>query len=218
MTDAGAVIEELVVADDPATWRRLGFAVARDVCTIGSVRVRLAGRDAGQGIVSWTVRGLTSDALDGVPTTLLCADEPTSAPEDDPDAGTVAATGLAVPHPNGSVRIDHVVVVTPDLDRTTEAMGAAGLRLRRVRDVPGGPLRQAFYRLGDVILEVAGPIPSSPAARFWGLTCVTEDLDAAKVLLGDDLGLPKDAVQRGRRIATVSRAAGSTVPLAFITP
>ena len=42
-----------------------------------------------------------------------------------------AAGGL---HPNGTVAIDHVVVISPDLDRTIEALRDAGFDLRRVRE------------------------------------------------------------------------------------
>jgi hypothetical protein len=37
-------------------------------------------------------------------------------------------------------------------------------------------------------------------------------------VLGDRLGEPRPAVQEGRTIATLKRDAGSSVPLAFMTP
>ncbi len=55
-------------------------------------------------------------------------------------------------------------------------------------------------------------------ARLWGVTAVVEDLDALAARLGDRLGAPGDAVQPGRRIATLRREAGLGVPLAFMTP
>ena len=42
-------IDELTVADPPAAWAALGFAVEADVCVVGDVRIRLAGADAGTG-------------------------------------------------------------------------------------------------------------------------------------------------------------------------
>jgi hypothetical protein len=56
------------------------------------------------------------------------------------------------------------------------------------------------------------------APRLWGLVVVVADLDAAAEALGDRLGAVKDAVQPGRRIATVRREAGLSTPLALMTP
>ena len=63
--------------------------------------------------------------------------------------------------------------MSPDLDRTTAALEAAGLDLRRVREepTPGGAPRQAFFRMGEVVLEVVqapadtriGSEPEGPA-------------------------------------------------------
>jgi hypothetical protein len=197
-------LTQLVVADDPATWERLGFAVAPDgTCRVGAVAVRLAGAGAGRGIVSWSLDGAPS-AIDG----LAAADEP---PAGDP-----------VTHPNGARRLDHVVVATPDVARTFAELAAAGLELRRVREAGSAerPLRQGFYRLGEALLEVVGPPEAAgdgPAA-FWGLVVVVDDLDALAARLGPLLGRPRDAVQAGRRIATLRESAGSSVALAFMTP
>jgi len=78
-----------------------------------------------------------------------------------------------------------------------------------------------FFRLGEVILEVVG----SPGATgdgpssLWGITFAVADLDA--LVAGAEPGLfgaPRAAVQEGRRIVTVTKAAGLSVALAFITP
>ena len=116
------------------------------------------------------------------------------------------AAGPPPRHPNGAVVLDHVVAVTDDLGRTLAALEAAGLDLRR-RDE-----RMAFLLLDELILEVV----ERPGAGvgFWGLVVVVPDVSA----LGDLVGEPKDAVQPGRRIATVRREAGLTTALAFMTP
>jgi hypothetical protein len=119
-------------------------------------------------------------------------------------------------HPNGVRAIDHVVLLTPHLERTVDDLAGERFDLRRIRDAGNG-LRQAFFRLGPVILEVVGDT-DDPAPRLWGLTFVVEDLDATAAFLGARLRPPKDAVQPGRRIATLDRSAGSTVPLAFMSP
>jgi hypothetical protein len=198
-------LTQLVVADDPATWERLGFAVAPDgTCRVGGVVVRLAGAGAGRGILSWS--------LDGVPTAI----DGLAAAADPPPPGGPAA------HPNGARGLDHVVVATPDVARTFAALAAAGLELRRVREAGSAerPLRQGFYRIGEALLEVVGPpepAGDGPAA-FWGLVAVVDDLDALAARLGTHLGRPREAVQAGRRIATLRESAGSSVALAFMTP
>jgi hypothetical protein len=103
------------------------------------------------------------------------------------------------------------VALTPDLGRTTSKLQAAGFDHRPSR------APQEFFVLGPCLLELTGPAGGDP--DLWGLTLVVEDLDSAANLLGDKLGRIKQAVQPGRRIATVrSREAGLTTPLAFITP
>jgi hypothetical protein len=93
-------------------------------------------------------------------------------------------------HPNGAFAVDHVVVLTGSLDRTVTALQAAGLDLRR-RDE-----RMAFLRLGSYILEVVER--AGDPARFWGLVVVVDDPGAVP-----GAGPAKNAVQPGRRIATV---------------
>jgi hypothetical protein len=232
----GVRIHELTIADEPATWAALGFAVDGDVCRVGSVSIRLAGRDAGRGIVGWTLRGAESDELDGLPTQ-LAADPASSdtAPAGRASAGATAVdrspsvAGLALAtHPNGIAAFDHVVAIAPALDRTVAVLQAAGLDLRRVREepTPAGAPRQAFFRLGEVILEVVqAPAdalersggPDRPAF-FWGLAFKVADLDATVASLGEErCSPPRDAVQPGRRIATLRRAAGLAVPVALMT-
>ena len=210
LTVPAPTIAELVLAADPDAWGAAGFAVEDGVVRAGTVRVRLAGAGAGRGIVSWSLRDGPATDIDGLP-------------------GTIADAAPSEPgeHPNGAERIDHVVVVTPDLERTTAALAAAGIERRRVREVPmgeGRTLHQGFFRLGEVILEVVDGMPLDPAAEpapdapaaFWGLVFVVADLDAAAAYLGDRLSGPRDAVQPGQRIATVRREAGLGVPVALI--
>ena len=103
-----------------------------------------------------------------------------------------------------------------------------GAPLRRTRDGDAGgrAVRQAFFRLGEVILEVVGPpvndgpvtVEASGPARFWGLAVTVAAIDELYERLGPELvSPPKGAVQSGRRIATVRSAAGLSVPLAFMS-
>jgi catechol 2,3-dioxygenase-like lactoylglutathione lyase family enzyme len=123
--------------------------------------------------------------------------------------------------------IDHVVAFTPAFQRSVDALQAAGLDLRRVREepTPAGAPRQAFFRLGHEILElVQAPDEAIERdggadcpARFWGLALLVDDLDRTVEFLGAHAGEPRAAVQPGRRIATVRRSAGLAVPLALMS-
>jgi hypothetical protein len=206
-------LDQLTVADTPEAWRACGFEVDGDVCEVGETRIRLVGNEAGEGLVGWSLREVEATDLDGLPTTRSDRPPPGDAP----------------PHPNGVVALDHVVAITPDLERTVAALEAAGLDLRRIREepTPAGAPRQAFFRLGGPILEVVQEPPEAieraggstdRPAFFWGLAFVAPDLDATVASLGDRAGEARDAVQPGCRIATLRRSAGLAVPVALITP
>jgi hypothetical protein len=206
-------IDELTLADAPASWRELGFSVSGERCRIGEVDLRLAGEGQDRGIVGWSLRDAVSTELDGLPT---CSAHP-----------PFEHAGAAAAHPNGVVAIDHVVAVSPDLDRSVQALQAAGLDLRRRREepTPAGAPRQAFFRLGEVILEVVqepdGVLERAGGrerpAFFWGLALRVADLERTVEGLGEMAGSVRAAVQAGRRIATLRRSAGLTVPVALIS-
>ncbi len=207
----GATIDEILVGDPPESWEAAGFSVDDDgVCRIGHVRVRLVGRDGGKRILGWSLRGvptarLADGRLDGLPTTASTAPPPVPAS-----------------HANGATHIDHVVLLSPDLARTTAALGTLGIEPRGERrtDSYGAPMRQVFFRLGEVILElVGGDEPGAGDPGFFGLALTVDDLDAAGRLLGEHLGTAKDAVQPGRRIATLRhRELGMSVATALMSP
>ncbi len=120
-------------------------------------------------------------------------------------------------HPNGTLQLDHLVVFSGDPARTTQRYEALGLPLKRERDVGNGRA-QRFFRAGEVIIEVVGPIPEVDGEQLWGLAFTVADVDACARLLGDALGSIKDAVQPGRRIATLRhKQCGLTVPIAFMS-
>jgi hypothetical protein len=127
------------------------------------------------------------------------------------------AESSTIAHPNGATVLDHLVVFTDDSERTTNSYAEFGWEPRRMRDVGNGTT-QTFFRTGEVIIELVGPIPNVRGERFWGLAFSVADLDACAVLLGENLGRVKDAVQTGRRIATLRHeACGLTVPIAFMS-
>jgi hypothetical protein len=204
-------IDELVVADRPGAWSAVGFEVDGEICVVGDVRIRLADADAGKGLFGWSLRDLETTDLDGLPTA--------KSNRQPPDRRAA--------HPNGISELDHVVAITPALDRTVAALQEAGLDLRRIREepTPAGAPRQAFFRLGATILEVVQEPPEAierggadRSAFFWGLAFVAPDLDATVAGLGDRVSEMRAAIQPGRRIATLRRSAGLAVPIALITP
>jgi hypothetical protein len=197
-----ARLAALDVGDPPDVWASLGFTVDADFCDVDGVVHRL-GAD-GAGVVAWVLDGAPSDIAGLTPG---AAHDVTATARDPRSA-----------HPNGVASLDHLVVSTPDLGRTIDELEAAGIELRRTRDA-SGKMVQAFFKLGAVVLEVVGARsqvgPGAP--RFWGLVFTVHDLDETAAFLGERLRPAKEAVQPGRRIATLDRAAGSSVPIAFMS-
>jgi len=205
-------INAIVIADPPESWADAGFTVDDDgTCVVGQVRLQLVGRDGDRKrILSWSLRGLPdgTESLDGLATTT--SDEPMPAP---------------VTHKNGVELIDHLVISSPDVDRTVAALNAAGLATLRTRHIDreqyGFKARQTFFRLGEVLLELIGanePQGDGPAA-FFGLAYTVTDIDALPGLYGERLGNVKDAVQPGRRITTLRhKEFGMSVATAFMSP
>lgn len=209
---AQVVLTELAIGDPPERWADAGFTVGSDAtCRLAAVTLRLLGRQAGKGIRSWTLSNVPegTQALDGLATApALPASE--------------AAVEL-VSHPNGALRIDHLVLMTPDRARTVSALEAVGLDVRRTRDAgrtAGVATTQTFFRLGDVVLEVVAPeVAADGQSRFYGLAADVDDIDALPARYGERLGHIKDAVQPGRRIATLHhKDFGLSVAVAFMTP
>jgi hypothetical protein len=215
-----AAARELVIGDDPAAWQALGFAVGDDgTFALGGVRVRLV---RGRAAVELRIEGLDTDRPDGLAVVRVrharrgppAAAAAAARPE--PTAASARAARrdppAVSPHPNGATAIDHVVVFTDDRDRTAVALAAAGGDVRRRGDPPELPAPMAFVRFGELVVEVA---QAGGPARIWGVTFVVPDLDA---LAGPLLGAARPALQPGRRIVTVSRAAGLSLAVALITP
>lgn len=201
------------MADSPEAWAGAGFAVDADGrCRIGPVRLDLVGPEAGHGVIGWSLRHLPEGggpAMDGFAT------RASTAPPAEP------AT-----HPCSVTAIDHFVLLTDDLDRTVVAAGSVGLTPRRWRDhaLPDGtPVRQLFFVVGSLVLELVAPQqrPESPrpGVRSFGLALVVDDFDVARTAMAGHLGEVRGAVQAGRRIATVRHhELGLTTPLALMSP
>jgi catechol 2,3-dioxygenase-like lactoylglutathione lyase family enzyme len=185
-------IANLTLPADPGAWEAAGFEVGDGRTSIGTVPVAFG--------TAWDVDIELRATDDAAPVPLA-----------------------PVEHPIGAVSIDHIVLFTPSLEASIETYEDMGLRCRRVREVGEGDqlLRQAFFRLDEVVLEVV-QVPEEQlkdgAPRFWGLTVTVSDIDGAVADLGPLCGTLRDAVQPGRRIATIKREAGLGLPVALITP
>lgn len=204
-------LAEITLGDDPSGWERLGFRLdtlddgsAR--LSVGSTSVRLTG--TGGGFLDWTVEGGTPEVA-GLPAGT--------------NPGPAGVPGTA--HPNGITSIDHVVVTTGDVERTAAELDAAGIDARGERSTTsyGAPMRQLFFWLGDVILELVGPAVGEPTrddpAALFGLALVSSDIDLTVEHLGELASAPKDAVQPGRRIAGIrADRVGVSIPLAVMSP
>jgi hypothetical protein len=190
----------LELGDSPERWEALGFSVVDCAIELAGVRLVLGATEPG--INRWVLAGIDPvDEIDGVPTVVVPRRE--AAP---------------MQHPNGAVELDHVVITTPDFDRTASLLELCGMPLRRIRDAGG--FRQGFRRLGPGILELveAKQMPAGPA-RFWGLVVVLRDLGwLASQLDQAWVGEVKPAVQPGRQIVTLKRAFGLGQPVAFMSP
>jgi hypothetical protein len=210
-------IISLSVADSPDVWAALGFTVVDRRVQIGHVSFVLEGAGDRRGITSWMLSADDGDlpaSIDGLLTGSV--------------VGSSASIGDPPVHANGIVSIDHVVVSTPDINRTVAVLEDLGWECRRRRDGAAygqEKMRQAFFWLGEVILEVVGPeVVSTKAeevdttASFFGIAFVASDLAATQGFFGDLMKPPVEAVQAGRFITTISSRGGSTLAMAVMSP
>jgi hypothetical protein len=209
--DATVRLIGLEVGDEPAAWRAAGFAVGDDGrLVLDGVVILLRGASGPRGVLGWALQPASDDDLDGLP----ARPAPPTGDDRVPD------------HPNGATVIDHVVVTSDDVERTTPALSEAGIVPRRsvvgARGDGDDDLVYRFFLLGTCVLELVGPArrgepdtTSRAGARFAGLALTTTAIDE----LGEVAGTPRAAVQPGRRIATLrTRERDISVPIAMLTP
>jgi hypothetical protein len=205
----------LRVADPPEVWTTLGFHVVDDRVAAGGVELELTAGCAGGGVRGWRFDPPWAAPIDGLAPLPTLTDRPTAR------ASTTTGTSQALApaaHPNGTTALDHVVVTSPDVERTTAALVEAGIVPRRTVEGARGDhdVLYRFFLLGTCVLELIGPrTPEGDGpARFVGLAFTTTAIDALGTIAGD----PRPAIQPGRRIATVRKHAGASVPIAFLSP
>ena len=203
-----ARIGELVIGGSRANWAQVGINFSHDgVFAIGEISLRID-ETLPPGMHSWALSNFESTvvSIDGISTSGVVG----GSRHGQSDVQGFELTPLG---------IDHVVVNTPDLERTSNALHqATGAELKRIRDAGNG-VRQGFHRLGEVIIEIVSA-PSMPAgeASLWGFVLNVADVNEVAAYLGPDvLSPPKPAVQKNRLIATFRGAVGLGVPVALMS-
>ena len=204
---SAARVCELVIGGAPTGWEAIGIHFSNENrCLLADVSLRIDSTLA-PGLHAWSISEIDASTtqIDGITTSLA----------------TNAATTQATPNSGFSlyvVGVDHVVINTPNLQRTSDALAQlTGAPLKRTRDAGNG-VTQGFHKLGSVVVELV-TMPSMPEgpASLWGFVLNVQDLDGIAAHLGPDvLSPPKPAVQPGRRIATFRSAAALGVPVALM--
>ena len=202
-----ARISELVVGGGAQNWASIGITFNQSLrAALGDVVLRLDPL-LQPGLHSWVLQGadVKVENIDGISTThVTIASNDVASPQSDFDLGVIG--------------VDHVVINTPDLMRTSDALTVAtGAPLKRVRDA-GNNVQQGFHRLGSVIVEIV-TAPTMPLgdASLWGFVLNVKDIYAVANHVGPDvLSIPKPAVQAGRLIATFRSSVGLGVPVALM--
>ena len=187
-------------------WQAIGLMFDESTCSLADVDIVVSGENPG--LHGWTIDIGRDEIIeiDGIHTTLVSGTQPR------PSLSTIGRQKV--------IGLDHVVVNTDDIDRTTQAITAAlGLEVRRERQLGNGAV-QRFHKLDNTIIEVvSGPHITQPGASLWGMVASVDDLfDLAEELGGDTTSPPKKATQPGRYISTVRGSVGLGVPFALMTP
>lgn len=184
-------LEGIRLGTTGAALERLGLAVSDDRCRVGEVTLEAA---PGAGVLGLDLTG---------------------APADGPLPLVHVPPAPAGAHRLGATAVDHVVVLCGDVHATIAALGTTP---RRIDERDGR--RYGFVLAETALLEFVGPAATNDRpARLWGLALTVADLDEAVARLAGACGTPKDAVQPGRRIATVRHEQlGLSVPTVLLSP
>ena len=187
-------------------WQAIGLTFDEFTCTLADVDIVVSGETPG--LHGWTIDVGRDEIIeiDGIRTTLVSGTTPR------PSMSTIGRQKV--------IGLDHVVVNTDNIDRTTQAITAAlGLEVRRERQLGNGAV-QRFHKLENTIIEVvSGPHITQPGASLWGMVASVDDLFELAEELGENTtSPPKKATQPGRYISTVRGSVSLGVPFALMTP
>ncbi|MAU62136.1 MAG: hypothetical protein CMI62_15560 [Parvibaculum sp.] len=105
---------------------------------------------------------------------------------------------------------DHVVVMTPDAEGCRALFGdKLGIRLALDHTKPEWGVRQLFFRVGGLTIEVVEPLDKAKAPKaehFWGLAWKAENVGAVRDRLaaaGRDVSEVKPGRKEGTAVATI---------------
>ena len=205
-SDVKARVFELIIGGSTEPWAKVGIHFDLSGRFMAGEVVLQINSQLAPGIHGWSLLDSATQAasIDGIETSHVVDRGLTIAPFQSP----VDVFVLPIS------RIDHLVVSTDNLMRTSDALseatGAPRLRLREGDD----GVQQAFHRMGEVIIEIVTmPNSEKTQASIWGIAFLATELDNATALLGPDvLGQPKPATQEGQVVASFRSAAGLGVP------
>ena len=205
-TEVKARVFELIIGGNIQPWINVGIPFdVNGRFMAGDVALQIDDQLA-PGIHGWSLLNsvMQVPSIDGIPTTHASVHGLQFAQNQTQDDGF----SLQI------ARIDHLVVATDDLIRTSDSLSeATGAPRLRIREGEGGG-QQAFHRLGEVIIEIVNASNAeNTKASIWGIAFLATDLNHAAEYLGPDvLGKPKPATQKGQVVASFRSAAGLGVP------
>jgi len=165
---------------------------------------------------SWRVLRLDRAASRSIPVEIVSDEEgwrPVATPDGDASRGSRVEA------------LDHVVVLSPDLEASRRLYGdELGLRLALDRSFPKRGVRLLFFRVGGTTIELGGRLDAEPRPeagdRFGGLAWRVGDVDAARARLeADDFDVSpvRPGHKPGTRVCTV-RSPVHGVPTLLIEP
>lgn len=173
---------------------------ARALTAIGLAAVALPQGEARDGsrVRSWRNVLMPTSLTRGV--SLLLTDE-TSRRENLPPAelreGVAAADAISA--------LDHIVIMTADAEAMKVLLGdKLGIRLALDQSKPEWGVRQLFFRLGGVTIEVVEPLDKAKAPaddHYWGLAWKAGNVATMRERLLRD-GVEVSDVRRGRKKGT----------------
>jgi catechol 2,3-dioxygenase-like lactoylglutathione lyase family enzyme len=120
--------------------------------------------------------------------------------------------------------VDHVVVMTPDAEAVKRLFGNhLGIRLALDHSKPEWGVRQLFFRLGGVTLEVVEPLDKARAPKgtfFWGLAWRVGSVATVRERLlreGADVSELRVGRKKGTEVASI-RKPTNDVPVLLVGP
>ncbi len=197
---------ELIIGGSTQPWNNVGIHFDHNGRFMAGEVALQVDNQLAPGIHGWSLLDsvMQTSSIDGIPTT-HSSDHSLVIP---PIQFRVDGFSLDIS------QIDHIVVATDNLIRTSDSLSeATGAPRLRIREGDDG-VQQAFHRMGEVIIEiVTGPDVGNTQASIWGIAFLATDLDNAAEFLGPEvLGKSKPATQKGQVVASFRSAAGLGVP------